>query len=62
MMRRLLRPATALLAIAIAGSATVVPASAADETLVFTAIRWGGPIDKGNPLTVSTVKKRMVVS
>ena len=29
---------------------------------MFTAIRWGGPIDQGNPLTVSPIKKRMVVS
>ncbi len=29
---------------------------------MYTAIRWGGPIDQGNPLTVSTAKKRMVVA
>lgn len=29
---------------------------------MFTAIRWGGPIDQGNPLTVSTAKKRMIVA
>ena len=29
---------------------------------MFTAIRWGGAIDQGNPLTVATAKKRMVVA
>lgn len=29
---------------------------------MFTAIRWGGAIDEGNPLTVSTAKRRIVVA
>ena len=29
---------------------------------MFTSIRWTGPIDQGNPLTVSTAKRRMVVA
>ena len=54
----------AILAMVLAGSVSVVhPASwAADETMMFTAIRWSGPIDQGNSLTVSTAKKRMVVA
>lgn len=71
-LRSLLGTASGLLAVVMAGPlaagtalATATPAAAAGpsaETTIFTAIRWGGPIDKGNPLTVSTTRKRMIVA